>query len=113
MPTKAAQAKLDAIKSKIRQWTFEVQGTFVPNGISNFIGKVKDEKGKVVIIIKEDEEYNQLSRLLRTSKYMQKPDDMRGLAKWVFDRNLVPLTTEEREYWLKKKHLPIEIRKVG
>jgi hypothetical protein len=112
MPTKYAKEKLDAIKSKIRQWTFEVSGTYIPNGISSFFGKIKDEKGQVVMIIKEDEEFNQLSRLLGTSKYMKKPNDMRGLAEYVFDRNLIPMTEEERNHWKSKKNFPIDIKYV-
>jgi hypothetical protein len=66
-----------------------------------------------VVSIKEDEDFNQVSRLLKTSKYIQKLDDMRGLAQWVFDRNLVPMEQEEHDYWIKRKSLPVDIRRVN
>jgi len=108
---KKLKAKLEAIKN-IRHWIFEVKGTYSPGGDSNFEGKVKDDTGRTILTIVENEDYNQLTRLLRTSKYMQKLEDMKGLAEYIWDRNLIPISEEEKEEWKKKKHLPIDIRLV-
>jgi len=106
MPVKKAK------ESKIKQWTFEAHGEFVHGNISNFVGKIKDEKGKVVIILREDEDYSQMMHLIESSKYMKNINDMRGLAQWVFDRNLIPMPKEERDIWKKNKHLPLDIKLV-
>jgi len=108
------QQKIEAVKAKARQWTFETSGTYTPGGDSNFVGKVKDEDGRVVLIIKEDADFNHLSRILKTSKHMKDLNDMRGLATYCWERNLILMTKEEKEEWKKKiKHsLPIDIRQV-
>src|ERR1035437_6174574 len=116
MITKRAKAAIEAVKSKHRHWTFEVKGTFCTSGISDFLGKLKDENGLVVLTIKEDEDFNQLSRLMITSKYMRSVNDMKGLAEYVWDRNLVILNEdkeknrEEKESWNKKKIIPLDIK---
>jgi hypothetical protein len=107
--SKNLQAKMENAKKGIHQLVFEVTGTYNPKGTSNFLGSVKDEKGKVLLLIKEDEDYNQLTRLLNTSKYMNKLEDMRGLAEYVYDRNLITMDEEEKEEWRKKKRNPVEI----
>ena len=110
MPSKKAKAGIEAIKSSMRHWTFEVKGTFVPKGISNFIGKLKDENGFIILTIKEDEDFNQLSRLINTSKYMRHVNDMKGLALYAWDRNLVLMKEEEKESWKKKRVVPLDIK---
>jgi hypothetical protein len=107
MPSKKAKKAIESVKSKIRQWTFETTGTR-----ADFVGKIKDEKGKVILQIVENEDFNQLSRLLNTSKYMQNEHDMRGLAKYIWDRCLVPMEPEERDEWKKKRVCPVDIREV-
>jgi hypothetical protein len=108
-----AKKQLKEVKEKRHQWIFEVHGTYVPGGDSNFIGKLKDEAGKVVIQIKEDQDYNQLSRLFQTSKYMTSVRDMKGLAKWAWDRGLVPMATDEKAKWNKKKIVPLDIKEIS
>ena len=103
------QKLIEAVKAKNFQWTFEVKGSYNPSGVSNFLGKIKDESGKVVMTIKEDEDFNQVTRLLKTSKYMKKLDDMKGLAEYIWDRNLLPMEPEKRDEWNKKKRIPLDI----
>lgn len=113
MPSKKAKAAIAEVKSKFRNWTFETSGELVPNGVSNFIGKLKDENGKVIMSIREDEDYNQLSHLLLTSKHMRREDDMKGLAAYVWDRNLLPFENDdEKDEWKQKKVIPLDIRHV-
>ena len=107
MPSKRAKAGLAAVKSRIREWTFETQGD-----LKNFTGKVKDENGRGVIVIRENEDYNQLSMLLDKSKYMKDEHDMRGLSWYLCDRLLVPMTAAEKEAFKKKKFVPIEVKEV-
>jgi hypothetical protein len=109
MPSKKAKLAIAAVKSSMRHWTFEVKGTFNPKGTSDFIGKLKDDKGRVIMTIKEDDDFNQLSRLLNTSKYMRAANDMKGLAEYVWDRNLVLMEEEEKESWKKKRVIPLNI----
>jgi|ERR1035441_440747 hypothetical protein len=108
------QQRIEAVRSKAKQWTFETSGTYTPGGTSNFVGKVKDENGKTVIIIREDADFNHLTRIIHTSKHMQDINDMRGLANYIWERNLIPMTNEEKEEWKKKiRHsFPIDIRQV-
>jgi hypothetical protein len=116
MPKKKTrvQQRIEAVRAKARQWTFETSGTYTLGGDSNFVGKVKDENGKIVLIIREDPIYNQLSFLFKVTKYMDDLNDMRGLAAYLWDRNLIPLSKEEKEEWKKKiKHSsPIDIKHV-
>jgi hypothetical protein len=107
--TKKAAQKIEA---KHHQWTFEIQGKYNPSGISNFFGKLKDEGGRVIVTIRENEDYNQISRLLMTSKYLTSIRDMRGLARWAWDRGLVQMNKEEKEKWNKKKIVPLDIKEV-
>jgi len=102
--------RIEEVKNKYFQWTFEVSGTYNPDGDSNFLGKVKDEAGRVVMTIKEDPDFNQLSRLIRTSKYLTKPTDMKGLAEYIWDRNLLPMDPEDKAEWQKKKRIPIDVK---
>ena len=106
---KTLQTKMENAKKGIHQLIFEVKGVYNPKGNSNFVGTVKDDKGKVLLLIKEDEDYNHLTSLLNTSKYMNKLEDMCGLAEYVYNRNLIPMNDEEKEEWRKKKRIPVEI----
>jgi hypothetical protein len=112
MPSNKAKKALKEVKSKHKQWTYEVSGNFNPGGDSNYSGKLKDQNGRVIICIKEDSDFNQLSRLLVTSKYMRNEMDMKGLAEWVWDRNLLPMDSDERKEWRKKKVVPLDIKYV-
>ena len=109
MAHKRLKQKLEAVNSKMRHWIFETQGEYNPTGISNFVGTLKDDNGRIVMIFKEDEDFNQLSRLLNTSKYMRRVNDMKGLAEYVWDRNLVLMEEEEKESWKKKHVVPLDI----
>ncbi len=104
---KRVQQAAEAALAKIHFWTFETKGTR-----RNFEGKLKDEKGRVVVTILENEDYNQLSRLLNTSKYMRDEHDMKGLTQWVWERNMVPMKMDEHEEWNRKKRIPLDIKEV-
>jgi hypothetical protein len=107
MARKKIKALLDKKKSGIRQWTYEVVKTS-----TDYCGKVKDEKGRVVFEVIENIDYNVLSRLLNTNKYMSHEHDMKGLAKYLWDRGLVPMDDEEKEDWKKKKIVPVELKEI-
>src|ERR1035437_7625994 len=108
MVSKKAKLAIETVKAKMRHWTFETKGTFNPKGISDFIGKLKDDAGRTILTVKEDEDFNQLSRLLNTSKYMRSVNDMKGLAEYIWDRNLVIMEDEEKESWKKKRTVPLD-----
>jgi hypothetical protein len=117
--TKEAKKAKKKVEDKHHQWIYETTGKYVPGGVSNYIGKLKDEGGKIVVIIREDMDYNQLSRLLNTSKIMSHARDMKGLSTWCWQRGLVPMageTEEDREaekaMWNKKKIIPLDIKEV-
>lgn len=110
MPTKKAKAALAANKSKIHKLTYHVKGA---KDTEDYLGVLKNESGIVLFTILENEDYNQLSRLLSTSKYMKDEHDMKGLAEYVFDRDLLGLEPEEKEEWKKKKQIPIDIKEVS
>jgi hypothetical protein len=100
---KKIKDKIAAVNASARKWKFETTGT--PH---NFRGMVIDEKGKFRFEILENGDYNQLSRLIGTSKYMKDAHDMRGLAQYLMDRNLVPMSDEEKVKW-KDGIFPISI----
>lgn len=104
MARKAIKDKIAKISATVRKWKFESTGTS-----TNFRGLVLDENGKFRFEILQNDEYNQLSRLVGTSKYMKDRHDMRGLAHYMLDRGLVPMTDEEKEKWKDDKVFPISI----
>lgn len=104
MASKKAKAAIEAANAKIRNWTYHVD-----ERPGYYRGIVKTEEGLPIFAIIEDQDYNQLSRLLSTSKYMQSKTDMKGLAEYLWDRGLVPMEKEERDYWKKKKIVPLKI----
>lgn len=101
------EKKKEQSTDKIRKWTYEVSE--VPGA---YKGKIKDDDGRVVLVIQEDIDYNTLSRLLNTNKYMSDKHDMKGLARYVWDRGLVVMEDEEKESWKKKKIVPVELKEV-
>ena len=107
MARKKIKAALEAKKIGIRKWTFE----WFRNQ-SGFYGSIKDENGRTVMPVVEDIDYNTLSRILNTAKYMSNEHDMKGLARYVWDRNLVPMNPEEKEEWRRKKTVPVEIKEI-
>ena len=109
---KYAKEALKKVEDKRHQWTYETHGQYNPNGVSNYFGKLKDEGGRVIVSIRENEDYDQLSSLINVSKHMSHPRDMKGLAKWAWERGLVPMDKEERDKWNKKKIVPLDIREV-
>lgn len=108
MARKKIKEALAAAQSKIRQWTFVVS----KSDPKDFSAVIKDEKGKTVLPILENELWNQMSMLTGKSKYMTDYHDMKGLATYVLDRGLVPLSTEEKFEWKKKKVSPIVIKEI-
>lgn len=104
MASKKAKAGLAAVQDKYRKLTFESRGNK-----DEFEGKLKDESGRVILEILENEDYNQLSRILNTSKHMSNIHDMRGLATYVWERNILTFSNEEKKDWNKKNIVPIEI----
>lgn len=107
MARKKIKAALEAKKFGIRKWTFEVR-----RDGSDFFGKIKDESGRTIMEVIENVDYNTLSRILNTAKYMTDEHDMRGLARYVWDRNLVLMEPEEKDEWKKKKIIPVAIKEV-
>lgn len=107
MARKKIKEALEAKKLGIRKWTYEVS-----EKPGEYKGRVKDEKGLCILEIREDIDYNTLSRLLNTNKYMSNKHDMKGLALYLWDRGLVPMEPEEKEEWKKKKITPVELKEV-
>lgn len=85
-------------------FTYETKGT-----VDNFLGKIKDEKGRIIFEIIENEDFNTLSLLTGKGKYMSNPYDTKGLAQYLWDRNIIPMDDEVRDGWKKKKVIPIDI----
>jgi hypothetical protein len=108
MARKKIKALLDKKKAGVRKWTFEVLKT-----PEEYRGKIKDENGRVIMEVIENVDYNTLSRLLNTNKYMTNEHDMKGLAEYVWDRGLVPMEDDEKDEWKKKKIVPVEIKEVS
>lgn len=108
MPSKKIKEAFAAIDATQIKWTFEV----TKKNPKDFAAKLYDEHHKVIMVIVENDDYNQLSRLLNTSKYMKDEHDMKGLSQYVWDRNLLKMDVEEKEKWNKKKVIPIVIKEV-
>lgn len=100
---KAALAK---VNSKVRQWTLNV----ISSDPNDYEAMVRDENSWAILPILENDDYNQLSSLIRISKYMSDQHDMAGLAAYLLDRGLVQMTQEEKQAWKKKKIKPIELK---
>lgn len=111
MARKKIKALLDKKKEQtvgnIRKWTYEVS-----DKPGKYIGKIKDNTGRVILVIQEDIDYNTLSRLLNTNKYMSDKHDMKGLARYIWDRGLVVMEEDEKDEWKKKKVVPVELKEV-
>jgi hypothetical protein len=101
---KRIKEKMESTKKDFIKLTYSIV-----QDAKGFCGSVKDEKGRLILQIFEDEDYNQLSRLIHTSKYMSGPKDTKGLANYIWERGLVTVTKEDKAFWDKKKVIPIEI----
>src|ERR1700675_3469660 len=99
MARKKIKEALAAAQSKVRQWTFVVS----KSDPKDFAAWIRDEKGKDVLPILENEDWNQMSMLTGKSKYMKDYHDMKGLAAYVLDRGLVAMNETQQFEWKKKK----------